>query len=85
MPYNLDDFTLWNNDGPIIVEIELFSVSAVQGRTRGRKMGARNFARANLRASVAAMPVSPEQFWLPRRNMLFSDKSNNDVFREMAS
>jgi hypothetical protein len=33
-PY-LDDFTLWNNDGPIMVEIELFGVSAVQGRAFG--------------------------------------------------
>jgi hypothetical protein len=31
------------------------------------------------------MPVLREPFWLPRRNMLFSDKSNDDVFREMAS
>ena len=54
-PY-LDDFTLWSNDGPIMVEIELFAVSAVQDRgTRGRKMGTRNFARANSRASRAAM------------------------------
>jgi hypothetical protein len=30
------------------------------------------------------MPVLREQFSLPRRNMLFSDK-NDDVFREMAS
>jgi hypothetical protein len=27
------------------------------------------------------MPVSPEQFWLPRRNMLFCEKSDDDVSR----
>jgi hypothetical protein len=84
--YNLDDFTLWNNDSPIIVEKDLFSVSVAQGRApRGRKMGTRNSARANSSASLAAMPGLREQFWLPCRNILFSDKSNDDVFREMAS
>jgi hypothetical protein len=83
--HNLDDFTLWNNDSPIIVEKDLFSVVA-QGRApRGRKMGTRNSGRANSRASLVAMPVLREQFWLPCRNILFCDKSNDDVFREMAS
>jgi hypothetical protein len=53
---NLDDFTVWNNDGPIMVEIELFAVPAVQGRAPGgRKMGTKNFTRASSRASRAAM------------------------------
>jgi hypothetical protein len=43
----------------------------------------RNAAQAN--SSLAAVPVSPDQFWLPRRNKLFSEKSDDDVFREMAS
>ena len=48
-------------------------------------MGAGNSARANSRACLAAMPVLREQLWLPRRNVLLSDKSTDDVFREMAS
>ena len=48
-------------------------------------MGAGNSARANSRACLAAMPVLREQFWLPRRNVRFSDKSTDHVFREMAS
>jgi hypothetical protein len=42
-------------------------------------MGMRNSERANSRESVAATPVSPEQFWLPRRNKRFSEKSDDDV------
>jgi hypothetical protein len=48
-------------------------------------MGTGNSARANSRASLAAMPVLREQFCLPRRNVLSSNKSNDDLFREMAS
>jgi hypothetical protein len=42
-------------------------------------MGTRNFTDTNSRASLAAMPVSPEDFWLPRRNKLLSEKSDDEV------
>ena len=58
-PHNLDDFTLWNNDGPIIVEKDLFFVSAVQGRAleRGERWGW-GILRERTRARV----------WLPWRS-----------------
>ena len=49
---NRDDFTLWNNDGPIIVEIELFSVSAVQGRAPGGERGGQGILREPTRGRV---------------------------------
>jgi hypothetical protein len=71
MAHNLNDFTLWNYDGPIIVKKDFFSVSAVQSRDRaGQKMGTRNVSRANSRASLTAMPVSPQQLWLPCTNIM---------------
>jgi hypothetical protein len=42
-------------------------------------MGMGNSERANSRASLAAMPVSPEQFWVPRGNMSSSEKSVDEV------
>jgi hypothetical protein len=53
-PY-LDDFTLWNNDGPIMVEIEFFTVSAVQGRAPGGERWGRGSLREQTRASRAGM------------------------------
>jgi hypothetical protein len=46
--------------------------------------------RGILRAQTCArvwllMSVLREQFWLPCRNMRFSDQSNDDVTREMAA
>jgi hypothetical protein len=42
-------------------------------------MGTRNFIGANSRAGWADMQVLPEEFWLPRRNKLFSLKSDDEV------
>jgi hypothetical protein len=47
---DLDDFTLWNNDGPTMVEIEFFAVSAVKGRAAGGERWGRGVLREQARA-----------------------------------
>jgi hypothetical protein len=47
--HNLDDFTLWNNDSPIIVEKDLFTVSAAQAaHQNGAKDGEGEFCACKL-------------------------------------